>query len=126
MKIVRKYRLNGEYYGGGKFKVYCFQKKDGTVKKYYKEAIDYILTATVQKHEIMVGRSDEVGKIYECYTTKRKRFLEPKRNTIQSKIIDICAEFGCYTNPWYSGYQEISLELHGDNVEFMLNELRKY
>ena len=96
--------------------MYCFQKKDGTVKKYYKEAIDYILTATVQKHEIMVGRSDEVGKIYECYTTKRKRFLEPKRNT----------EFGCYTNPWYSGYQEISLELHGDNVEFMLNELRKY
>lgn len=78
------------------------------------------------KHEIMVGRSDEVGKIYECYTTKRKRFLEPKRNIIQSKIIDICAEFGCYTNPWYSGYQEISLELHGDNVEFMLNELRKY
>ena len=68
----------------------------------------------------------EVGKIYECYTTNRKRFLEPKRNTIQSKIIDICAEFGCYTNPWYSGYQEISLELHGDNVEFMLNELRKY
>lgn len=106
--------------------MYCFQKKDGTVKKYYKEAIDYILTATVQKHEIMVGRSDEVGKIYECYTTKRNRFLEPKRNTIQSKIIDICAEFDCYTNPWYSGYQEISLELHGDNVEFMLNELRKY
>ena len=99
--------------------MYCFQKKDGTVKKYYKESIDYILTATVQKHEIMVGRSDEVGKIYECYTTKRKRFLEPKRNTIQSKIIDICAEFGCYTNPWYSGYQEISLELHGDNVEFI-------
>lgn len=54
--------------------MYCFQKKDGTVKKYYKEAIDYILTATVQKHEIMVGRSDEVGKIYECYTTKRKDF----------------------------------------------------
>ena len=80
--------------------MYCFQKKDGTVKKYYKEAIDYILTATVQKHEITVGRSDEVWKIY--------------------------AEFGCYTNPWYSGYQEISLELHGDNVEFMLNELRKY
>lgn len=106
--------------------MYCFQKKDGTVKKYYKEAIDYILTATVQKHEIMVGKSDEVGKIYECYTTKRKRFLEPKRNTIQSKIIDICAEFDCYTNPWYSGYQEISIELHGDNVEFMLNELRKY
>ena len=60
--------------------MYCFQKKDGTVKKYYKEAIDYILTATVQKHEIMVGRSDEVGKIYECYTTKRKRFLETQFN----------------------------------------------
>lgn len=106
--------------------MYCFQKKDGTVKKYYKEAIDYILTAKVQRHEITVGRSDKVGKIYECYTTERKRFLEPKRNAIQSKVIDICAEFGCYINSWYSGYQEISLELHGDNVESMLNELKKY
>lgn len=106
--------------------MYCFQKKDGTVKKYYKEAIDYILTATVQKHEIMIGRSDEVINVYECYTTESKRFLEPKRSTIQSKIIEICAEFDCYTKTWYSGYQEISLELHGDNVEFMLNKLRKY
>ena len=106
--------------------MYCFQKKDGTVKKYYKEAIDYILTATVQKHEIMIGRSDKVINVYECYTTENKRFLEPKRSTSQSKIIEICAEFDCYTKTWYGGYQEISLELHGDNVEFMLNKLRKY
>lgn len=126
MKIIRKYRFNGEYYGGGKFKVYCFQKKDGTVKKYYREAVVYILTATVQKHEIMIGRSDEVIDVYECYTTESKRFLEPKRSAIQSKIIEICAEFDCYVKPWYSVYQEISFELHGNNVESMLKELRKY
>lgn len=106
--------------------MYCFQKKDGTVKKYYREVIDYILTATVQKHEVMIGRSNEVRNIYECYTTERKRFLEPKRGVIQSKIIEICSEFGCYIKPWYSGYQEISIELYGDNVESMLDELRKY
>ena len=54
--------------------MYCFQKKDGTVKKYYKEAIDYILTATVQKHEIMVGRSDEVGKYMNVIQLKGKDF----------------------------------------------------
>lgn len=104
--------------------MYCFQKKDGTVKKYYREAIDYILTAKVQKHELMIGSYDEVYKTYECYTTELKRFLEPKRTAIQSKLIDICAEFNCYINPWHSTYQEISIELHGDNVEFMLNELK--
>lgn len=68
----------------------------------------------------------KLEKYMNAIQLKGKDFLEPKRNTIQSKIIDICAEFDCYTNPWYSGYQEISIELHGDNVEIMLNELRKY
>ena len=106
--------------------MYCFLKKDGTIKKNYKEACQYIETAEVKEHEISRGRSDEIVKKYNCYTTKEQKFSKPIRDKILLKIVNICSDFNCEIKVWYSGLNYISIELHGERVEFMLNEIKKY
>lgn len=105
--------------------MYCFLKADGTIKKHYKEACLYILTAENQKHEIYKGRSDTIINSYECYTTKHTTFLQPKRDNIICKVQEICSDFNCDSKVWYS-WKDISIELYGTQVPEMLNEISKY
>ena len=83
--------------------MYCFQKKDGTVKKYYREAINYILTATVQKHMFTKYRSDEVTKTIYCYTTISQKFNLKNGERMRCKILEITSQFKCKVQFWYSG-----------------------
>ena len=107
--------------------MYCFQKKDGNVKKYYREAINYILTATVQKHMLTKYRSDEVTKTIYCYTTISQKFNSKNGEGMRCKILEITSQFKCEAQFWYSG-SDMSTWLLGEqrDVESMLNELRKY
>ena len=40
--------------------MYCFLTKKGELRKSYKEVLEYLNTATMKHHEIMVGRYDTV------------------------------------------------------------------
>lgn len=106
--------------------MYCFQKKDGTVKKYYRETINYILTATIQKH-IVTKYRDEVIKTIHCYTTISKKFNSKNGERMRCKILEITSQFKCNAQFWYSG-SDMSTWLLGEqkDIESMLNELRKY
>lgn len=75
--------------------MYCFQKKDGTVRKYYREAINYILTATVQEHILTKGRSDEAIKTIYCYTTISQGFNSKNGERMRCKILKITSQFKC-------------------------------
>lgn len=107
--------------------MYCFQKKDGTVKKYYRETINYILTATVKKHIFTKYRSDEVTKTIYCYTTISQKFNSKNGESMRYKILEIISQFKCKAQFWYSG-SDMSTWLLGEqeDIESMLNELRKY
>lgn len=107
--------------------MYCFQKKDGTVKKYYRETINYILTATVKKHILTKYRSDEVTKTMYCYTTISQKSNSKNGESMRSKILEIISQFKCKAQFWYSG-SDMSTWLLGEqkDIESMLNELRKY
>lgn len=105
--------------------MYCFLTKKGELRKSYYEVFEYLNTATIQHHEIMVGRYDTVVDEYDCYSTKLKKFREPKRASTLNKIQKICNDFNCTCHIWYSGI-DMRTDLHGDNVEKMLKEIRKY
>ena len=79
----------------------------------------------MQHHEIMRCRYDTVVNEYWCYSTESKRFLEPKRTKTLEKIEKICGDFNCTCHTWYSDI-DMRVELHGDNVEKMLEEIKKY
>lgn len=103
--------------------MYCFLKKDGSIKKNYLEVVDYLLTAKMRHQEIMYGRHDDIVEEYDCYETDHRNYHQPKRSQIETKVRDICSNFSCTIRPWYS-LTTISIELHGDNVESMLDKLK--
>lgn len=105
----------------------CFLKKDGTVRKNYQKAIDYILSAKIEHHVITVGKYDDTIDEYDCYTTKNKTFYSRDKEDMRKKVKEICLEYGVTTKEWY-GLMDMSINFHGDNddVNHMLNELRKY
>ena len=105
--------------------MYCFLTKKGELRKAYKEVLVYLNTATMEHHEIVRGRYDMIFNEYNCYSTDSKSFIEPKRTGTLKKIEKICKDFNCTCHAWYSGIY-MSTELHGDNVEKMLEEIRKY
>ena len=105
--------------------MYCFLTKKGELRKSYKDVLEYLNTATMKHHEIMVGRYDTVVDEYDCYSTELKKFCEPKRTGTLKKIEKICTDFNCTCHAWYSGI-DMRTDLHGDNVEKMLEEIRKY
>lgn len=105
----------------------CFLKKDGTVKKNYQKAINYILSAKMEHHTITVGRHDDVIDEYDCYTTINKIFYSREKEDMRKKVREICLEYVVMTKEWYS-HMDMSINFHGNNddVERMLNELSKY
>lgn len=105
--------------------MYCFQKKDGTIKKGYKETLKYIATSRIQHSKITRANTEEVVDEYDCYGTIPKKFIELNKESVIKKIDEICMEFSCQYKIWYS-YDDIRIEFNGDNVEFMLNEIKKY
>lgn len=105
--------------------MYCFQKKNGTIKKRYKETLKYITTSRIRHSKITCGNTEEVVDEYDCYGTIPKKLIEPHRTSIIEKIDEICMEFSCQYKIWYS-CDDIQIEFNGDNVEFMLNEIKKY
>lgn len=105
--------------------MYCFQKKNGTIKKRYKETLKYIATSRIRHSKITCGNTEEVVDEYDCYSTIPKKFIEPNKTSVIEKIDQICMEFSCQYKIWYS-CDDIRIEFNGDNVEFMLNEIKKY
>lgn len=105
--------------------MYCFQKKDGTIKKCYRETLEYIATSKKQHSKITYGKTKEVADEYDCYSTIPKKFKEPNKVSVIEKIDEICMEFGCGYKIWYC-YYDVRIEFNGDNVELMLDEIKKY
>ncbi|MBC5667394.1 hypothetical protein H8S00_05255 [Eubacterium sp. BX4] len=105
--------------------MYCFQKKDGTIKKRYKETLKYITTSRIRHSKITCGNTEEVVDEYDCYATIPKKFTESSKTSVIKKINEICMEFSCQYKIWYS-HDDIQIEFNGDNVEFMLNKIKKY
>lgn len=103
-------------------KNYTFCKQDGTLKHYYIPICEYIIEAKMQKHEIMIGRYEDIVDVYECYTTPRREFFAKDRRSYESKIKEICSNFDVTTKYWYS-YRDLSTELHGENVLEMIKIL---
>lgn len=106
--------------------MYCFLTKNGQLRKNYIKAFNYILTATMHHSQIIQGKHEEIVDEYDCYTTKIEDFALRDKDAMESKVKNICDEFKIKTHPWYSGNLGLRIEFHGDNVEFMLNELKKY
>lgn len=109
-----------------KYSMYCFLTKNGQLRKNYIKAINYILTATMQHRQLIKGRYEEVVDEYDCYTTKIIDFSSRDKSNMEEKVVNICNEFQIKIHRWYSGNLGLQIEFHGDNVEFMLNELKKY
>lgn len=103
---------------------YTFCKKNGEIKKNYIFVCEQILKSEMQHHEICVGRSDKVIKEYNSITVPSVCLAQPKRNSYINKVKEICKCFNNVTHEWYSGI-DVSIELLGDNVEYMLNELSR-
>lgn len=101
---------------------YTFCKKDGTIKKCYIDICEQITKAVVECHEIRMGRSDDIIDVYDCYTIPRQSLSSRKRALFESKVCDVCKCFNVAIKPWYS-YWDITIELHGENVERMIEEL---
>ena len=108
-----------------KYSMYCFLTKNGQLRKNYIKAINYILTATMQYRQLIKGRYEEVVDEYDCYTTKIIDFSSRDKSNMEEKVVNICNEFQIKIHRWYSGNLGLQIEFHGDNVEFMLNELKK-
>ena len=102
---------------------YTFCKKDGTIKKHYIDVCQYIIKAQMQNHEVIVGRYDKVINSYSCYTTSRKELCAKDKRSYKNKIKEICSNFNIKTKEWYS-CNSLLVELHGNNVEQMINELK--
>lgn len=102
-------------------KIYSFCKKNKTLKKYYIPICEYLTQANIQEHEIVIGRHDEVVDKYTCYTTPCLYLYTKEKLSYLSKIKEICNEFDVLTKEWVC--PDFSVELHGDNVELMLNTL---
>lgn len=45
--------------------MYCFQKKDGTIKKGYKETLKYIVTSRIRHSKITRANTEEVVDEYD-------------------------------------------------------------
>lgn len=104
-------------------KKYSFCKKNGQIKQFYIPICEYITSAKITDHVVTVGRHDDVVDRYNCYTTSRIELSASDRRNYVSKIREICTNFGITTNEWYS-YRDLSVELHGENVKEMIDELR--
>lgn len=102
---------------------FTFCKKDGQIKQYYIPICVYITQAERKEHKVMVGRSDEIVEEYTCFTTRHITLNAKGRETYISKIREICSCFDVTIKVWYS-MNEISVELHGDNVLSMLSSLK--
>lgn len=104
-------------------KRYSFCKKNGQIKQFYFPICEYITYADIDNHVVTVGRHDDVVDKYECYTTPRIELSTSDRRNYVIKIKEICSNFGVTTKEWYS-CRDLSVELHGENVEEMIKELR--
>lgn len=100
---------------------YTFCKKDGTLKQNYIRVCEYLVKGKVEKHDISIGRSDEVIEAYNCYTTPRIKLYAKDKCSYVAKIKDICSNFDITTKEWYS-YMDLTVELH-EKVEEMIKEL---
>lgn len=103
-------------------KKYTFCNRDGSLKKSYIPICEYILEAKTQKHEIYIGRSETIMNSYECFTTPSRKFYAKEKEIYKEKIKEVCSNFDITTNEWYS-YMSMCVELHGDNVRSMFDEL---
>ena len=104
-------------------KRYSFCKKNGQIKQFHIPICEYITYADIDNHVVTVGRHDDLVNKYECYTTPRIELSTNDRRNYVIKIKEICSNFGVTTKEWYS-YRDLSVELHGENVEEMIKELR--
>lgn len=105
-------------------KKYSFCKKNGQIKKFYIPICKYIISANISDHIITVGRYDDVVDRYSCYTTPRIELSACNKQNYISKIQEICSNFEIITKEWYS-HNDLTVELHGENVKGMLDELRE-
>ena len=101
---------------------YTFCKKNGQIKHFYIPICEYIIQATIQEHRVLIGRYDNTIDEYKCYTTPRLKLSSSEQRSYKSKIDEICSNFMVDTKYWY-GYKDLSVELHGENVEEMLMSL---
>ena len=67
--------------------MYCFQKKDGTIKKGYKETLKYIVTSRIRHSKITRANTEEVVDEYDCYGTIPKKFIEPNKESVIKKLM---------------------------------------
>lgn len=102
--------------------IFTFCKKDGTIKKNYIDVCEQITKAKIEHHEIMKGRSENIVDEYDCYTTPRQSLPSKKRSRFEEKVRDVCKCFNVTIKSWYSCW-DITIELHGKNVEQMIEEL---
>lgn len=105
-------------------KKYSFCKKNGSIKKFYIPVCEYITNSQYRKHELTHCGRDEVIGVYWSYATPYKQFSCScdKYNYIR-KIKEICSNFDVETKEWV--YPDLTVELHGKNVNKMIDELKK-
>lgn len=103
-------------------KKYSFCKKNGQIKQFYAPICKYITLANIDDHVVTVGRNDEFIDRYDCYTTPRITLSTSDRRNYVIKIQEICSNFDVTTKEWYS-CRDLSVELHGENVKQMIEEL---
>lgn len=100
---------------------YTFCKKDGTLKQNHIRVCEYLVKSKIERHDVSIGRSDEIIKTYNCYTTPRVKLCAKDKRSYISKIKEICSNFDITDKEWYS-YMSLTVELYG-KVEEMIKEL---
>lgn len=104
-------------------KKYSFCKKNGQIKQFYIPICEYITSAKISDHVITIGRYEDIVDRYNCYTTPRLKLSASNRRNYVIKTQEVCSNFGVNTKEWYS-CNDLSVELHGENVKEMIEELR--
>lgn len=102
-----------------------FNKKDGSVRKNYKEACELILNAKLHMAEITQNRGKKFVKKYECYQIIFPYNLSnKKKRDCEEKIKLMCNEFGYKTCTWYSSGIH-SMHILSDNIDEMIHSIEK-
>lgn len=102
-----------------------FNKKDGTIRKNYKESCMLILNSKKYKRKITKYKGDEIIEIYDCFTIKFPySFSNKKKRNCEEKIKSICDEFNYITRTWYSGGIS-SIDILSDNIDNLIISIKK-
>ena len=113
-----------------------FLKKDGTIKKYYVEACDFIINAKMQHNKICSSKNsvllcdmkdDYIIEEYDAYTATCDLLLLKDRRKLQNKVTDICRDFCIEPDYQYnlSSWKIIFKDKTGE-YEYMRQELLQH